>query len=203
MIQNSQTKRYLLLEIGTAAALFLLAIVAFALIGLHDQIHKADIALVLGSKVELDGKPSPRLRARLDKTFELYHAGYFPQIIVSGGIGKEGYDEAFVMRDYLVSRGISKDCVIVDSDGTTTFASARNTSRIMRRQKLESVLVISQYFHIPRSRLALRRFGIAPVYSAHASFFELRDIYSLPRELFGYASYLLRHDYVSTVQSPL
>jgi vancomycin permeability regulator SanA len=48
------------------------------------------LALVLGSKVEQEGTPSPRLRARLDRTLELFRDGWFAFIIASGGLGKEG-----------------------------------------------------------------------------------------------------------------
>ncbi|MDR3403028.1 MAG: YdcF family protein [Chthoniobacter sp.] len=182
----------MLLALGVIAGLLLLETGILVAAGLHDEMGKADAALVLGSKVERDGTPSPRLRARLDETLELYRAGYFPTIIASGGVGKEGYDEAAVMRDYLVAHGVPKDHIIVDSNGMTTFASARNTLQIARERKFGSVFVISQYFHIPRTRLALSRFGISTIYSAHAPYFEIRDFYSSPRELFGYLSYFFR-----------
>lgn len=171
----------------------LFAAVTLAVWGLKDDVGKADIALVLGNKVEDDGTSSPRLQARLDKTLELYHAGYFQIIIVSGGIGKEGYDEAKVMRDYLVANGIPSASIIMDNAGINTYASAKNTSQIIRQQKLNSVFIISQYFHLPRIRLALKCFGVSAIYSAHADFFEARDIYSLLREVVGYVSYSLRH----------
>jgi len=191
MTKRSRTKS-LLLTLGVIVGLVLLGTATLIMAGLQDEIGKADVALVLGSKVEHDGTPSPRLRARLDETLALYRAGYFPTIIASGGIGKEGYDEAVVMRDYLVDHGIPKDRVIVDSGGTTTFASARNTLQIARERKFSSVFVVSQYFHVPRARLALSRFGISTVYSAHAYYFEMRDVYSSPRELFGYLRYFFR-----------
>jgi hypothetical protein len=50
--------------------------------------------------------------------------------------------------------------------------------------------------------MALRRFGVPVVYSAHAHFFELRDLYSSPRELVGYVSYHFRH-YDPSSTSPL
>jgi len=173
-------------------ALYLAGTVVLVLVGLHDQPGQADIGLVLGSKVETDGTPSPRLRARLDKTLELYRAGAFPEVIASGGVGKEGYDEAVVMRDYLVAHGIPAEKVMVDSLGVTTYASAKNTLQIIRERKLQSVFAISQYFHLPRTRLALRRFGVPAVYSAHAPFFEWRDLYSAPREFIGYLNYSVR-----------
>jgi hypothetical protein len=132
------------------------------------------------------------LRDHLGKTIELYRKGYFPAVIASGGVGKEGFDEAAVMRDYLVSHGVPREKVIVDSAGITTFASAAFTARFARENGLGSVIVISQYFHVPRSRLAQSRFGIPSVFSAHADYFEARDHYSAPRELVGYSHYALR-----------
>lgn len=170
----------------------ILGTVTIVVAGLRDRPGKADAGLVLGTTVELDGRPSTRLQARLDKTLELYRAGYFPKVITSGGLGKEGYDEALVMRDYLVAHGIPSDRVIVDNQGNTTFLSARNMQRIAREQQWHSVFVVTQYFHVPRARLALERFGFATVYSSHAAFFEVRDVYSSPREFVGYLSYLLR-----------
>ena len=160
--------------------------------GLQDDLHHADAALVLGNTVEPDGSPSPRLQARLDRTLELYRAGYFPMVIVSGGIGKEGYDEAAVMKKYLSARGIPEGVIIADNQGTTTYASAQTALRILRGEKLASVMVISQYFHIPRARIALKKSGISPVYSAHAHYFEARDIYSTVREVFGCIEYQFR-----------
>lgn len=192
-MQRLRTKGWVLLAFGVAAAVLVLGTATLVVDGLSDRLGKADIALVLGSKVESDGKPSPRLRARLDRTLELYRAGYFPAVIASGSTGREGFDEASVMKDYLVSHGIPDDRVIVDSQGATTFMSARNTLNIVRQRKLSSVFVVSQYFHIPRARLALKRFGIVTVYSAHAHFFEARDAYSSFREVFGYPSYFFRH----------
>ncbi|MDD5351021.1 MAG: YdcF family protein [Chthoniobacteraceae bacterium] len=192
MTQRPRIIRRLLLALGAGAGLFFLGTVLLVVAGLRDHVGKAEIALVLGSKVERDGAPSARLRARLDRTLECYRAGYFPAVIASGGTGKEGFDEAVVMRDYLVAHGIPSERVIVDSGGVTTFASAKNTLQIARQRNIKSVFVISQYFHIPRARLALRRFGLSPVYGAHARFFEGRDIYSSPRELLGYLRYLFR-----------
>ena len=185
-------RRRLLAVAMLALGIFVVATLVLVASGLRDDIAHADVAIVLGSKVELDGTPSPRLRARLDRTLELFQAGQFPFIIVSGGFGKEGYDEAVVMRDYLVARDVPVAQIILDSHGDTTFASAENASQIAKQRGFTSVFVVSQYFHIPRARLALARCHVTRVHSAHARFFEWRDIYSAARETIGYASYLLR-----------
>ena len=160
--------------------------------GLIDEIHSADVAVVLGNTVNPDGNPSPRLQARLDKTVELYQKGLFPNIIVSGGFGSEGFDEATVMRQYLISHGIPENCIRVDSVGNTTALTAKNAAQIMKQNNWQSAMIISQYFHISRTRLAFVHYGVNPIYSAHADYFEMRDFYSLFREVIGYFSYILR-----------
>jgi vancomycin permeability regulator SanA len=160
--------------------------------GLRDDARRSDVGIVLGSKVELDGRPSARLAARLDKTVELYRAGLFPKVIVSGGLGKEGYDEATVMRDYLVARGVPAAALIVDSDGVNTEATAKNSAALMRERGLKSAVVVTQYFHISRTKLALRNSGVATVYAAHPRFVEWRDVYSTFREAVAVPVYIWR-----------
>jgi vancomycin permeability regulator SanA len=160
--------------------------------GLQDNLHTADIAVVLGNKVRPDGVPSQMLKARLNHTAELYRQGYFKLILVSGGLGKEGYNEPVVMRHYLESQGVPHDVIFEDNGGTNTWGTAKDTASFLAQHHLTSALIISQYFHIPRCRLAFARFGIAPVYSSHAPYWSVRDFYSVPREVVGYVGYYFR-----------
>ncbi len=160
--------------------------------GLDDDLHAADLAVVLGSKVNTDGQPSLMLKARLDHAIALYWRGYFKLVLVSGGHGREGYDEAAVMGDYLAAHGVPRAAILEDNTGNTTWMTAKNTARILSARHLKSVLVVSQYFHMARCRLALEKFGVAPVYTSHATFWSVRDLYSVPREAAGYAVYVLR-----------
>ncbi len=160
--------------------------------GLNDQLGKADVALVLGSKVNSDGEPSSRLKARLDEAADQYRKGYYPKIIVSGGTGIEGVPEGTAMKNYLVSAGIPSSAILVDDLGINTHASAVNTASIMKDQQMKTVFVVTQYFHIPRSKLALSKLGIEPIFHSHARYFEIRDIYSTAREIPAYFTYLSR-----------
>lgn len=188
MIRN-RFLRAVAIAAAVAFTTLLLASTALVVQGMSDDIHEADVAVVLGNTVNPDGTPSHRLAARLDRALELHQRGMFKSIIVSGGLGREGFDEAVVMRDYLTKRGVAIDNIIVDSLGLTTAATAQNTAAIVRAHHWSSVLVVSQYFHIPRCRLALSQAGVNPVYAAHAHYFELRDLYSIAREVIGYAAY--------------
>lgn len=191
-MQKTPRKRFLLGTLAIAAAVFLAAAAAIVWDGLADEIAPADVGVVLGNAVELDGRPSARLEARLDKAIELYRRGLFPRTIVSGAVGKEGHDEAEFMRAYLVEKGVPPESIIADREGATTYLTARNASRIMTERGWKSALVVSQYFHLSRVRLALERFGVSDVRSAHAERFEMRDLYSIPREVVAYCVYSFR-----------
>lgn len=160
--------------------------------GLTDEVSPSDVAVVLGSKVNPDGTPSPRLSARLGRALDLYRAGVTPRILVSGGTGIEGVPEGTAMKRWLVSQGVPDAAIIVDDQGVDTRATARNAVVLMRANNLHSAIVVSQYFHIPRTRLAFAQEGLPGVGSAHPDYFEPRDLYSIAREVPGYASYLLR-----------
>ncbi len=183
-------RRVVTIATATVLVVAFLASMLLVAVGLRDEIHEADVAVVLGNTVNPDGTPSNRLAARLDMAVELYRRGLFKNVVVSGGVGREGFDEAEVMKDYLVNQGVPRASIVVDSLGVTTAATAKNTAALAKLHGWSRVLVVSQYFHIPRCRLALSQAGLAPVFSAHARYFELRDLYSILREIVGYAAYL-------------
>lgn len=153
-------RKLVLLAAALAGAALVVATAAILWDGLHDEIHLADVALVLGNTVHPDGTPSDRLAARLDRTLELFGRGTFRLIIVSGALGKEGHDEATVMRDYLVSRGVPTTQVLVDSAGYTTFATAKHREHHARGG--------------PRERVG--DFPVFPHFQSQTRFEEIRDL---------------------------
>lgn len=143
---------------------------------------KSNVALVLGNKVEIDGSPSERLRARLDRVVTLYKEDLIQKIIVSGGLGKEGFDEAKVMKNYLMNQGIAVDHIIEDNLGYTTEKSADNLKEILKSHESEPILIISQYYHLPRASYLVKRAGFNNIKSSYARYIEIRDLYSIFRE---------------------
>lgn len=69
--------------------------------------------------------------------------------------------------------------------------TAKNTKAIMDDMNFNSATIISQFYHISRTKLAFKKVGLDHVNTAHAKYFELRDVYSLVREFFAYYKYLL------------
>jgi vancomycin permeability regulator SanA len=192
-VVNKRIRKILLIAFAVLVAVFVLSALFIVADGLSDNLHRADVAIVPGNTVNPDGLPSPRLRSRLDKAVEVYTWGLVSSLIVSGGVGREGFDEAAVMKRYLIDQGVPPTHIVVDSFGSTTCQTAKNASRLMKEHGWESAMVVTQYFHVSRTKLALRQNGVSSVSSAHARFFELRDLYSIAREVVGVPAYLLGH----------
>lgn len=88
--------------------------------GLYDDGRTADVAVILGNKVNEDGTLSARLEKRLETGLELYHNHLIKKIIVSGGLGKEGFYEGDKMKEYLIKNNVSDSIIIVDNKGNNT-----------------------------------------------------------------------------------
>ncbi len=179
--------------------IFILGIVFFgfatylAIDGLNSRPQSADVVIVFGSMVNPSGAPSARLKARLDHALQLYKSNMAPAIIVSGGTGKEGFDESLVMKFYLVVNGVPEMVITADGQGNNTSLSCQNAARIMAAKEWHRADVVSQYFHISRVKLTCRRSGINVVGASAPRYFELRDLYFLVREMMALPVYYLEN----------
>lgn len=171
---------------------WLLAGTALTSAGLLTQASPAGVAIVLGNTVYPNDSPSPRLAARLDRALQCYQQRQCGLIFLSGGVDASGTDEAVAMRSYLVRRGIPADRIAVDSNGVDTWATARHASAFIQEHRLSSAIVVTQYFHLPRAMLALKRLGVHEVSGAYPHFWEVRDVYSIAREVPALIWYGLR-----------
>jgi len=185
-------RRWLVRGLLCVIAALGLACLALVAAGLHDHNAPADLIVVPGNTVAPDGNPSPRLQARLDAALSLYRDEQARRVFVSGGTGPEGWDEAAVMARYLTQHGVPLAAIVQDPQGLDTAATARNVGQFMRQHDLHRALVATQYFHIPRTRLALERQGVQVVGSRYARYVEPRDLYATLREVAAYAVYALR-----------
>lgn len=186
-------RRRALVLLAALVVIFVGQLSMIFLVGLRDQVGLADMIVVPGNTVHPNGKPSSRLVSRLDCALQLYHAGYAPLILVSGGFGKEGFEEAHVMRDWLIARSVPPEAILVDTDGYTTWYTARKTAAVFRERGLSRALVVTHYYHILRARLALERHGVPVVLHARAKEPPtLREPFALARECVGYWYYLFR-----------
>ncbi|MGI4874196.1 MAG: YdcF family protein [Janthinobacterium lividum] len=177
--------------VGAFVAWVLLHMLLSTLDGLRDQGQRADVGVILGNKVNEDGTLSERLRQRLGCGLRLYRQGCVRRLLVSGGLGKEGFAEGSKMRDYLRAQGVPDSVITVDNKGNTTRQTARNAWRLKNELRVKSVLVVSQFYHLTRTKMLFRQVGFEQVSGVSPRYSEWRDAYSLLREFGAYYTELL------------
>jgi vancomycin permeability regulator SanA len=163
--------------------------------GTTDYRRPAEAAVVFGARVYASGSPSPLLSDRLRTGIELYREGLVARLVMSGGDGADGFNEARVMAEVAVAGGVPRDAVLVDEAGITTEATVANSLAILEAAGVPRgapIVAVSQAYHLPRVQLAYSDAGI-DVLTVPAP--EVQPIRGLPlfiaREVPAFWSYLL------------
>jgi uncharacterized SAM-binding protein YcdF (DUF218 family) len=142
-----------------------------------DGTAAADAAVVLGA-AQYDGRPSGVFRARLDHAAELYRDGVVEQVVVTGG-GRAGdrFTEAYSGLKYLIGEGVSDQDIVVVDDGSSTWESLAASVRVLRREGIDQVLLVSDPYHSFRLQGIADEVGldaeVSPVDSADSTFGQL------------------------------
>ncbi len=128
--------------------------------GMSDYSRRADVAVVLGAQVYPGGSLSTSAEDRVVTAAGLYRDGTVRRLIMSGGVDPNGTDEARAMRDRAVALGVDPADIAMDPGGVNTEATVSNTVPMLRDARAERILVVSQFYHLPRLKLAYHAAGV-------------------------------------------
>jgi len=144
---------------------FVVVVTVILTSAISDQNEKVDSVIVLGAGLKGE-TPTLVLLERLNYTIEYLNKNPNTKAIVSGGQGfGETITEAEGMKRYLVSRGISEDMIIKEEKSTSTYENMIFSKKLYEKiigKKLEKVMVITNDFHMFRSKLLAKRAGLEP-----------------------------------------
>lgn len=160
-------------------------------VGETDYRRTGDTAVVLGAAVWSNGEPSHVLYDRVMTGVRLYQAGRVSRLLMTGGVGSNGYSEPRVMRDLAGRHGVPAQAVILDEEGVNTAASVR-TLRKLQGRGLGTLLVVSHDHHTARIRLACHRLGLrCYTVPAKERYWLTKEPFYILREVVGFAWYAL------------
>jgi len=162
---HERLRRHWLLWIpaaGVLVALLFLLITSLRIVreAGKQELHPAEAIVVFGA-AEYAGRPSPVLRARLDRAYDLFAQKLAPVVITTGGPASDPqYSEGGVGRDYLIHRGIPERNLIAETLGSDTAQSAERIAVIMRTNGIHSCLAVSDEYHVFRIKQLLQYEGV-------------------------------------------
>jgi uncharacterized SAM-binding protein YcdF (DUF218 family) len=141
--------------------------------------NQVDALVLLGGAVDVLGSTDEHVswnnnQERLSAAVELMRANRARRVIVSGASGVPWLpSEAELFRRELERAGVDAEAIIVEPLARNTDENARNVAELLRTHGLETVLVLTSAYHVPRARLC---FAAAHV---HADYwpvdFRMRD----------------------------
>ena len=148
--------RLLLLLLGC----WLLSVASVLAVGNLDDAQPADAIVVLGA-AQYAGRPSPVLEARLDHAVQLYRRKIATRLIVTGGRAQGDISsEAETSARYARRRGVPASAIIIENESRSTSEQMHAVARIARQQKLASVVLVSDRFHMLRLLLTAWKLGV-------------------------------------------
>ena len=125
-----------------------------------DQAQPAQAIVVLGT-AQYNGWPGPVFQARLDRALALWHDGYAPLLVVTGGkMPGDGYTEAEAARNYLLAAGVPEESIVAENAASDTWESMQGVAAVLEPLGVHEVILVSDGFHLFRSRLMARDVGL-------------------------------------------
>ena len=150
--------------------------------------------LVLGAGLEKDGRPTDILMDRVSTAVGLFESKQV-DILIMSGTRRRGYDEPGAMQAAAITQGVPDSAILLDPQGISTINSCINYKKKFSR---ESLVIITQPFHLPRSillarKLSLDAYGTAAVIYHFSwnkrAFWYVREFFALPYNFIKLALY--------------
>ena|SRR3989344_7021941 len=121
----------------------------------------SDAILVLGAKSYHGDSYNPCLVSRVNHAVDLYKAKYAPKILVSGGLDKEdNVSEAETMKKLAVDLGVSSGDIMLEKSSTSTYENLLFSQKILKSNKLKSVIIVTEPFHAARTALVAQKLNL-------------------------------------------
>ena len=172
-VPSNVLRRVVFASLGVAGSVLLYFVVSLVQVwntGRDDSFLQSrstvDAIVVLGA-AQYDGRPSPQLRARLDHVVTLWNLPVAPVVVVTGGKQTgDRFTEAEASRDYLVSRGLPVEVIVIESRGESTYQSLEAVRDAARANQWQRLVLVSDPYHLKRAQLVAEELGMDAEVSA-------------------------------------
>lgn len=119
----------------------------------------ADAIVVMGA-AQYNGNPTTVFAARLETAYQLWADGYAPLIVLTGGkMPGDAFTEAETGVQYMLDRGVPADALRWEDQGRDTWQSMEGVRDVLDGTDVDSLIIVSDGFHLLRSELMARALG--------------------------------------------
>jgi uncharacterized SAM-binding protein YcdF (DUF218 family) len=198
---------WVILLLGSNTLFFQIIYLPLKYLTPNSEKHKSDAIVVASAGVHSSGAPTPGSALRAYAAAKLYLEGVAPLVIITGGVTKPYLPPVNIkgMAIILQGMGVPPDNIIIENRSADTYRNGIETSKILKRLKLKTVLLVSHDYHLFRLVSVFKKLGIeAFAYAANQSYRKesihwwryfdwanFNRIQTISHEYFGLLSYKL------------
>lgn len=121
-----------------------------------------DALVLLGCRIELDGRPSAAGRRRARVLADAFHAGRASLCVVSGGRRWHGVAEAEALMEELERLGVPTHAMLPELRSLSTCENARGVRDVLAPFGARHVGVVTCDWHARRALVCFRKAGFVP-----------------------------------------
>lgn len=132
-------------------------------------VPQADVIVVLGGSTRTHAFPRPMAELgdrgnRLLYAARLYRQGVAEHVLLSGGnvpwLSPSSVPEAETMADILAVMGVPQEAIWLEPGSRNTHENAVETQKILERQGVSRVILVTSAMHMPRSYRVFLKTGL-------------------------------------------
>lgn len=112
----------------------------------------ADAGVILGAAVWGGNRPSPVLKERINKGYDVYQKNIVPKLVITGGGSPNEMTEGEVSKNVLIKYGVAPENLILENSSSSTIQQIQFVRDSLYNVKdWNKVILISDNFHLFRS----------------------------------------------------
>lgn len=120
----------------------------------------APATIVLGAAA-WGNKPSPVFKERIRHAVHLYQSNITQKLIFTGGALRDGIpSEGEVGARWAIRLGVAPEDIAYEGTSRDTWHNLKNAQVILQQQQIDSVILVSDYFHLARAGIMARDLGL-------------------------------------------
>jgi uncharacterized SAM-binding protein YcdF (DUF218 family) len=142
----------------------------------------------LGAAVWGGNRPSPVLRERINKGYELYKSGLIKYIVLTGGGSPGEMTEAEVGRNELIKKGVDEKNIFIENRSISTLEQISFIYRnLYKTYNWKDIIIITDNFHLMRSKQMCSFYGMTaqtiasdtPLSSESTLYYSLKESFAI------------------------
>ena len=115
--------------------------------------RRADAGVILGAAVWGGNRPSPVLKERINKGYEIYTKGIVPKLVITGGGSPNELTEGEVSKNVLLKYGVDPGNLIVEDESNSTIEQIQFVkNKLYKTNHWKKIILVSDNFHLMRAK---------------------------------------------------